>query len=63
MANYIAMPHTRRPVHYFPFLLALAFLCLDCGDLSAGLLDKLKKQLGGDDQQESYSTATKSVRV
>jgi len=33
-----------------PLVLASAGLC--CSDLSAGLLDKLKKQLGGEDQQE-----------
>ncbi len=52
MADSLAMAHTRRLIRYFPFLLALVFLCLGCGDLSAGFLDKLKKQLSGDDQQE-----------
>jgi len=52
MANSIAMAHTQRPIRFFPFLLALVFLCLGCDDLSAGFLDKLKKQLSGDDQQE-----------
>ena len=52
MADSLTMARTRRPIRYFPFLLVLAIIGLGCGDLSASLLDKLKKQLSGDDQQE-----------
>jgi hypothetical protein len=46
------LSRTWRMNHVYSFLLALALVGLNCNDLSAGLLDKLKKQLDGDDQQE-----------
>ena len=52
MSAYIAMQRPRRVIRFYPSLLAVALIALGCGDeLSAGLLDKLKKQFGADDQQ------------
>ena len=54
MSVFSAMARTKRKRvnRLYSFLLALTLTALGCGDLSADLLDKLKKQLGGDDQQE-----------
>jgi hypothetical protein len=52
MSVFSAMASTKRVHRFYSFLLALTLTALGCGDLSADLLDKLKKQLGGDDQQE-----------
>ena len=38
--------------HFLLLALVLVLAGLCCSDLSAGLLDKLKKQLGSEDQQE-----------
>jgi hypothetical protein len=52
MSHFSAIVRSRHLKHSYSYLLALILIGLAAGDLSAGFLDKLKKQLGTEDEQE-----------
>lgn len=52
MSNPSTQARIRHTNHFYPFFLALILISIIGGTPSAGLLDKLKEQLGGDEEKK-----------